>query len=158
MKTALYAGSFNPWHLGHTDILRKSLMVFDKVLVAVGKNPDKATFDYNLNMMMSDFAPEVKSGVVENHHFEFLLVDFIKELAVKGTKVDAVIRGLRSAKDLQFEQEQQYWNEDLGIEVPTIYFVSDRKLVHISSSYVRAVNRYEDAKKIKDKIAAGWPH
>jgi len=135
MKTAVYPGSFNPWHQGHSDILRKALKVFDKVIVAVGRNPEKSFGEYNIYLLNTDFKKEVISSQVETREFSILLVDFIK-----NTNACAVIRGLRNGSDLQYEQNQQYWNEDLGLNIPTIYFICDRKLSHISSSTIRAVN------------------
>lgn len=63
---------------------------------------------------------------------------------LKGKDYCAIVRGLRNGYDLQYEQNQQYWYEDMGITIPIVYFITDRRLGHISSSYIRAV---EDAKK-----------
>ncbi len=60
--------------------------------------------------------------------------DLVKEL-----NAEAVVRGLRNGTDLQYEMNQQYWNEDLGLNVPIVYFITDRKLSHISSSAIREI-------------------
>lgn len=129
MKIGVYAGTFNPWHEGHKDILEKALKVFDKVIIAIGINPDKSNTDRDQGLRIS-------SGRVEEIWFTGLLVDF-----VKSVKADAVIRGLRNGADLQYEMNQQYWNEDLGLEVPVVYFICDRKLSHISSSMIRQLEK-----------------
>ena len=64
----------------------------------------------------------------------------LKDLANRK-KVTAVIRGLRDGKDLDFEKVQQYWNEDLGMIAPTVYFVCDKSLVHISSTAIKMVRK-----------------
>ena len=155
MKTALYPGSFNPWHDGHTDILKKALKVFDKVLVSAGRNPDKPKWDYDLGKLCSFPDYQCKNGVpprVSVMHFTGLLVDFVEEIKLgrnggESIKIDAIIRGLRDGHDLQYEMNQQYWNEDLGIEIPFVYFICDRKLSHMSSSMIRALDKFKDGKK-----------
>ena len=77
----------------------------------------------------------IKYGV----DFQGLLSDYLK-----GKDYTAIVRGLRNGYDLQYEQNNQYWYEDLGITIPIVYFITDRKLGHISSTTIRAV---EDAKK-----------
>jgi len=59
----------------------------------------------------------------------------------KEVQASAVIRGLRNGADLQYETNMQYWNEDLGLEIPVVYFICDRKLSHISSSMIRELNK-----------------
>jgi pantetheine-phosphate adenylyltransferase len=67
--------------------------------------------------------------------FNGLLVDAIKDL-----EVCAVVRGLRNGHDLEYEANNQYWNEDLGCSVPFVYFLCDRAYSHISSSAIREVD------------------
>ena len=141
MKTAIYPGSFNPWHDGHFDVLDKALQVFDKVNIVVMVNPAKDSDDYRdltniqntVDRWLNTHNLAGKATVSQSHS---LLVDLI---AKSKRRPDAVIRGLRNGQDFEYERIQQYWNEDLGINIPTIYFVSDRKLVHISSSAIRIV-------------------
>jgi len=129
MRTAIYPGSFNPWHDGHDDVLEKALKIFDHVIIAIGQNPNKEglsqVFKFN----------DEKITVIR---FTGLLTDFVKE-----QKACAVIRGLRNGNDLQYEQNQQYWYEDLGLKVPIVYFIADRALGHISSSAIRALKKME---------------
>ena len=148
MKIGIYPGSFNPWHEGHTDVLLKALKVFDKVVVAIGQNPDKQqkTFDElrTFHQTIRDNLPQgLEFSRIEVLTFQGLLADFANDyFDTKGSEflvASGVIRGLRNGQDLEFERTQQYWNEDLGMKVPTVYFVCDRKLSHISSSAIRAV-------------------
>lgn len=140
-RVAVYPGSFNPWHAGHQDILTKALAVFDKVVVARGINPNKPTHPLAHSDLTGALHKDLlNSGRVEVKGFGGLLVDFLKKVGAH-----AVIRGLRNGHDLQYEMNQQYWNEDLGIEVPTIYFICDRTTAHLSSSMLRALNKFNNS-------------
>jgi pantetheine-phosphate adenylyltransferase len=138
MKIGIYPGSFNPWHSGHTDILKKALQVFDKVYICRGINPEKPSSDFDVESHIKDYVLselDVKAQwKVAYWEFEGLLVDCARTL-----HAHAIIRGLRNGHDLQYEMNQQYWNEDLGLTVPIVYFICDRKLSHISSSTIRAL-------------------
>lgn len=137
MKTAIYPGSFNPWHEGHDDILGKALDIFDLVIVARGVNPEKLhklKYPASVELSIKKYRPHI-----ETIDFSCLLVDLLKQ----RKDIIAVIRGLRNGNDLQYEANQQYWNEDLGLEVPVVYFVTDRRLAHISSSAIRAVREFD---------------
>lgn len=131
MKIAVYAGSFNPWHKGHEDILKKALNIFDKVYIMQGYNPSKLEQkDKRFLCECSKYGDRVECGI-----FNGLLSE-----AIKAIKPDALIRGLRNGYDLEYEANLQYWNEDLGVSCPTVYFICDRNLTHISSSSIREFN------------------
>lgn len=144
MRTAIYPGSFFPWHEGHTDILDKALDTFDKVIIAVGQNPDKLISWTELSERIPDDVVNIRRNVVVTG-YQGLLVDFLYDLA--DPTLCAVVRGLRNGQDLEYERTQQYWNEDLSIKVPTVYFICRRDLVHISSSAIRAVEKFNGHNK-----------
>lgn len=142
LTRAIFPGSFRPWHDGHEEILKKALKLFDQVIIGVGLNSEKGAVDSfkAVASIPEYFEDDPRLAVVP---FEGLLADFVKKMG--GT---AVIRGLRNSQDFEQEKIQQYWNEDLGLEVPVVYIIADRKLVHVSSSAIRAV---EKAKQNRDK-------
>lgn len=147
MRHAVYPGSFNPFHEGHIDILKKALKVFDEVTVAVGFNPEKEDrtrlsgrvrlVGGMIDELIAD-NPEYENKVIDVCYFTGLLKDFVKN------KDAAIIRGLRNGHDLQYEMNQQYWNEDLGMTNPVVFFITDRSLSHISSSAIRMVNKINE--------------
>lgn len=145
MKVAIYPGSFNPLHRGHIDVIEKALKVFDKVILAKGVNPDKTVGVRYLKHNSEMFAEYVTKnmpyeiqGKVDGFTFQSLLKDFIDTIK----QPDAIIKGLRNGRDLEYEKDQQYWNEDLGVEIPFFYIISDRNNCHISSRAIRGLEKF----------------
>src|SRR6185369_13578039 len=132
MKVGLYAGSFDPWTIGHQDILDKALHIFDKVVVCVMQNPEKKQNEAGL-------VQGVRSDRVEVVSYEGMLVD-----AVKKFTAAAVVRGLRSGYDLEKEMTQYHINQDLGLTVPIVYFAADRDTMHVSSSATRIIRKLKN--------------
>lgn len=148
MKTAIYPGSFNPWHEGHQDILEKALQVFDRVILARAQNPDPKKSE----IRQSWSECEIPERLVQKIIFVEIQGFLHKYVEVSTAyEISAVIRGLRNGYDLQHEMNQQYWYEDLGLKIPVVYFITDRKLGHISSSAIRDIRRF---KNISDRPAA----
>lgn len=152
MRTvAIYPGSFNPWHDGHDSILTKALQCFDHVLVALGYNPEKDVYN------IEDRVKQVEGSILENWDndkvsvvsFTGLLVDFVDKATdylEDDEEVVVIVRGLRNGHDLQYEMNQQYWNEDLGLTIPIAYFICDRDLAHVSSSMIRALDNFKNTR------------
>ncbi len=131
----LYPGSFNPFHKGHRDIFDKASKLGTVILAKYGKNYE---IKQNWNDLIADKYIFSGDNPITVYGFKNLLVDLVKKI-----KPDAIIRGLRNGSDLQYEMNMQYWNEDLGIKIPTIYFICDRSLSHISSSIIRNIKCIE---------------
>ena len=106
-KIALFPGSFNPFHKGHYNVLQKAEQMFDKVIIAFGKNPDKKNKNFNV-------PSTIKNRQVE--YFDELLTDLIKSL----NQDLVIIRGLRNTKDFLYEQKQYRYNQDLMPNIKVI--------------------------------------
>lgn len=128
-KIGLFPGSFNPFHKGHYNVLQKAEQIFDKVIIAFGKNPDKKNKNFNV-------PSTIKNRQVE--YFDELLTDLIKSL----NQDLVIIRGLRNTKDFLYEQKQYRYNQDLMPNIKVINVFCDKEFEHISSSGIRTLEKY----------------
>jgi pantetheine-phosphate adenylyltransferase len=131
-KIGIYPGSFNPFHLGHQNILDKAEKIFDKVIIAQGINPDKSESERNIQK------PEVlKFKQVES--FSGFLTEYI---STKETYADVtLIRGLRSGIDLDYEVNQLRFMEEMKADLQVIFIICDKQYEHISSSSIKNLEK-----------------
>lgn len=134
MSLAVYAGSFDPITKGHFDIVEQALKVFDKVVIAIGRNPDKKRlFPWAGSMLLIERAISDRglSERVSAKSFEGALVDFAAEI-----EATAIVRGLRQVSDFNDEFVQHAFNERMT-ELPLVYFICQHEYLHVSSSSVK---------------------
>ena len=145
-KLGVYAGSFNPFHVGHADIVRQAKMVFDKVIVAIGVNTEKA------NDPKAPFPTNhpVLKGVYVTH-YNGLLSDYLNQLDTEGDGDNDLflIRGLRNGADLSYEQNQYQFLKEMYPGLREVFFICDKKFEHISSSALRALKKVSEREYLK---------
>ncbi|NPA41360.1 MAG: pantetheine-phosphate adenylyltransferase [Aquificae bacterium] len=137
MKRAVYPGTFDPPHLGHLDIVERSLKLFDKVVVAIAENPRKYLL-FSLEERM-DMFKEMTSHLgdrVEVKGFNSLLVDFMK-----SEGVEIIVRGVRLFTDFEYELQIALTNFKLA-QVETVFMMPSQDYIHISSTIVRDIASY----------------
>lgn len=137
MKTALYPGSFDPVTVGHAEVIARAARLFDRVVVGVLFNPDKAGGALPV-AKREELLREVCAGLenVEITAFPGLLVE-----AVRACGADVVVRGLRTAGDAETELQMARVNRHLdGVE--TLFLASSPETVALSSSIAREVARF----------------
>jgi pantetheine-phosphate adenylyltransferase len=135
-RFAIYPGSFDPMTNGHVDLIRRGCHIFDRVLVAVLQNPDKAPLfdvDERIAMVRAIFRRERKVAVKA---FSGLLVDFVRK---EGAHV--VVRGLRVMSDFEYEFQMALMNRRLDPDVETIFLTPKEELSYISSRLVKQVHQ-----------------
>ncbi|MBD3190179.1 MAG: pantetheine-phosphate adenylyltransferase [Candidatus Heimdallarchaeota archaeon] len=147
-KIGVYAGSFDPFHKGHFDVLKKAERVFDKVILAVGTNPEKAEPNKDLRKRVAMLKQSLPFHQVEG--FQGFLTDFIKQLGYKVT----LVRGLRDSYDLTYENNQLRLMEDMYPQVNVVYFLCSSNLQHISSSAVRMIRSFNKGREKKYLVKA----
>ena len=131
MKTALFPGSFDPFTLGHADIVTRGLTLFDEIVIAVGHNVEKPGWISCAERVSALRRLYAKEKRVRVEQYTGLTVDFAKEVGAT-----AILRGVRSLKDFEYEREIAQVNRALtGME--TILLAADPQLSSISSSTVR---------------------
>lgn len=136
-KTAIFPGSFNPFTVGHKDIVVRALSIFDRVIIAIGINADKAaTSDAELRAesikkCFSDY-PNVEVCV-----YSGLTVDLCREC-----NVFTLIRGIRDCADWEYERKIADVNRLMDSRVETVYLQTSPQYASISSSVVRDIARH----------------
>lgn len=133
-RTAVYAGSFDPITLGHLDVARRATHLFDRLIIAVGENPNKRytlPLDTRLGVLREVMAD---LPTVEIRTFRGLLVDYCR-----GIGACAIVRGLRAVTDFEFEFQIGLANMDMAPEVETVFLLTEPRNIFISSSLVKEI-------------------
>lgn len=146
-RKGLFVGSFDPFTIGHDDIVRRALGLFDGLIIGVGTNPDKAykySEEERINAILTHFADEPKVEVIGYSDFA---IDLAKRVGAKY-----IVRGVRSIRDFEYERDQAVFNKRLG-DIETILLYADPTLSAISSSAVRELEHFnKDASWMIPKV------
>lgn len=136
MKIALFPGSFDPITIAHVDILKRSLPLFDRVVVGIGLNSSKQNF------LSAEKREEIVKSIftaypnVDVQLYEGLTVDFCRKINAKY-----MVRGIRSASDFEYERAIAQINQTMMPDVETILLLSKPEYSAISSTIVRDILR-----------------
>lgn len=132
MNIAVFPGSFDPFTIGHQNIVERVLPLFDKVIVAVGINSNKKSFfplEKRMEIIGNCFDDEKR---VEVMTYEGLTVDFCRKTGARF-----IVRGIRNVNDFLFEQEIAAVNARLAPEIETVFLATAPELSFVSSTVVR---------------------
>ena len=151
-KTAIYPGTFDPITFGHIDVIKKSLKLFDKVVVAVSDGENK---DYLFDV-------EERIEIVKNALFKDLKMNRKKIIIIsfksltttlcKKYKSNIILRGLRAVSDFEYEFQLAGMNRKLNEDIETIFLMSDVENQIISSKFVKEIIKLKgDIKKFTTK-------
>lgn len=135
MKRAIFPGSFDPLTLGHSDIIKRGVTLFDELIIAIGVNAEKKymfSLEERMRFIQEAFKGERKIKVVT---YKGLTVDFCKK-----ANADFILRGLRNPADFEFEKAIAHTNRQLS-EIETVFLLTSSGKSFISSSIVRDVIR-----------------
>jgi pantetheine-phosphate adenylyltransferase len=135
MKKAIFPGSFDPITLGHEDIIKRGISLFDEIVIAIGVNAEKKymfTLEERKRFIEETFKNEPKVTVIS---YEGLTIDLCQKV-----KADFILRGLRNPADFEFEKAIAHTNRRLS-KIETVFLLTAARTSYISSSIVRDVIR-----------------
>ena len=131
MKKAIFPGTFDPFTLGHLDVLKRSILIFDEIIIGIGKNSDKKSM-----FSVEDRISFIKNSIVELKNvkvmsYEGLTIDFCKNV-----NANFIVRGVRNNGDFEFEKAIARTNRLLS-KIETVFILTSAETSFISSSIVR---------------------
>jgi pantetheine-phosphate adenylyltransferase len=134
MKKAVCPGSFDPITNGHIDIIKRAAELFDEVTVLVVTNPDKkCVFLPEERCLLIEKAVEGIEGVKVDS-FSGLLADYVKQ-----NGISAIVKGIRSSSDFEYEFQMALANRSLAPNAETVFITADPQNMYVSSSLIRQI-------------------
>jgi pantetheine-phosphate adenylyltransferase len=133
-RIAVYPGTFDPIHRGHLDVIERGSRIFDRLVVGVGINPDKAPFfdhDERVELVRQAIAPYPNVTV---QMFTGLAVAFARQA---GARV--MLRGLRTTSDMENEFTMSLMNQNLDSDIETVFLMAKESYSHLSSTLLRQI-------------------
>ena len=134
MKKAIYPGTFDPPTIGHEDIARRALEIFDELIIAVGDNFSKKTLfsaQERVQLWQEIFPNNPKITIIS---FTGLIVEFAKQ-----NKAEIIVRGLRAISDFEYELQIAETNRSLNPQIDTIFFTAKGRQLFVSSTIVKEI-------------------
>lgn len=131
-RTAVYPGTFDPITNGHLSIVKRGLKIFNKLIIAILNNPQKAPL-FSMEERVSMIKKSVKSvSNIEIDTFDGLLVDYVIQ---KNSNV--ILRGLRAMSDFEYEFQLALMNRKLNRQVQSVFLMTDYKWFYTSSTIIK---------------------
>jgi pantetheine-phosphate adenylyltransferase len=137
-RAAVYTGTFDPVHYGHLDIIQRGSLIFDRLVVGVGINPEKAPF----------FSPEERVDLLRQvirsyrnvsvQGFSKLAVEFVREVGA-----GVMLRGLRTTSDMENEFTMSLMNHALAPDIQTVFLMAKDPYSHLSSTLLRQIATFD---------------
>ena len=139
MKTAIYPGTFDPITYGHIDVIKKSINIFDRVIVATTDNINKNYYfsiEDRLNMINNSLFKDLKLNKkkIKVISFDNLTIDICKKY-----NASTIIRGLRAVSDFEYEFQLAGMNKKISTNIETMFLMSDVENQIISSKFVKEI-------------------
>ncbi len=135
-RIAVYSGTFDPFTLGHDDVVRRAAALFDQIIVAVAAAHHKKTlFSLEERVQQVQHATRAIAGV-KVLPFDGLIMDFCA-----AQQASAVVRGIRNLTDFDYEAQMAAMNRKLRPQVETVFLLPDAALACISSTLVREISK-----------------
>ena len=141
MKTAIYPGTFDPITYGHIDVIKKSLKIFDRVIVATTDNVNKNYYfsiDERLSIIKNSLFKDLR---LNKNKIKVIPFDTLTINLCKKYNASVIIRGLRAVSDFEYEFQLAGMNKKLNSNIETMFLMSDVENQIISSNFVKEITK-----------------
>ena len=143
MKTAIYPGTFDPITYGHIDVIKKSLKIFDRVIVATTDNVNKNYYfsiDERLSIIKDSLFKDLR---LNKNKIKVIPFDTLTINLCKKYNASVIIRGLRAVSDFEYEFQLAGMNKKLNTNIETMFLMSDVENQIISSNFVKEISKLD---------------
>ncbi len=137
-KIAVFPGSFDPYTMGHHDIVLRSLNIFDEVIIGVGYNSTKQNRYFDIDLMVS----KIKGVYMDEDRVKVIVYNELTSTLAKKYNARFLVRGLRNTTDFEYENTISQMNRYLNSELETVFLITSPQYAAISSTVIREVHRY----------------
>ena len=143
MRTAIYPGTFDPITFGHIDVIKKSLKIFDRIIIATTDNINKNYF-----FSIDERIVIIKNSLFKDLNFNkkritIIPFDTLTINLCKKFKASVIIRGLRAVSDFEYEFQLAGMNKKLNSNIETMFLMSDVENQIISSNFVKEISKLD---------------
>ncbi len=136
-KIAIFPGTFDPFTLGHHDIVTRGLKIFDKIFIAIGNNPKKERY-FHVDLIKK----KIENLYANNSKLDVINYNKLTASLAKDLSANFILRGLRNTTDFEFENSISQINKDINTKLETVFLITSPNLAPISSTIIRDVIRY----------------
>jgi pantetheine-phosphate adenylyltransferase len=137
-KIAIFPGSFDPYTLGHHDIVIRSLSLFDEVIIGIGYNSTKKTRYFDIDIMVA----HIEKVYEATDRVKVILYNELTSTLAKKYNAQFLIRGLRNTTDFEYENTISQMNRYLNEDLETVFLITSPRYAAISSTIIREVHRF----------------
>ncbi len=136
-KIAIFPGTFDPFTLGHHNIVLRGLKIFDAIYIAIGNNPEKERY-FDVELIKN----KIEELYKDENKINIILYNELTAKISKKLNANFILRGLRNTTDFEFENSISQINKDINKNLETIFLITSPKLAPISSTIIRDVIKY----------------
>ena len=136
-KVAIFPGTFDPFTLGHHNIVLRGLKIFDAIYIAIGNNPEKERY-FDVELIKN----KIKELYKDENKINIILYNELTAKISKKLNANFILRGLRNTTDFEFENSISQINKDINKNLETVFLITSPKLAPISSTIIRDVIKY----------------